>query len=276
MHRDTGIMNRKTISEIVFSYDEAIKTARAGYALLQKSQDMMREAMGEEGRSSRFSVVEGYQEPSDIIKGIEIKLKRDAWRSIINMTGVRKILSVKRAEELDKQLENWKDAPEITLENVMDTVNAMVGQSKDFLRDAVVEVFEFLRPGAYYRNQYKTNQKNGRWELGKKIIKSNIVNRGYSGCYQMNYCYEKHFIAVDKVFHALDSKGVPDGYRSPLVDAVNTTSMDTGAGETDYFKFKCYGNGNLHLEFKRMDLVAQLNRHAGGNNLKPGQVELWQ
>ena len=265
---DTGIMNRKTVGQMIDQYDEAIRTARAGYAMLQKSQEMMREVMGAEGRSSMFSVVEGYREPSELIKEIETKLRRDAWKSIINMTGVRRILSVKRAEELDKQLENWKDMPEITFENVMDTVNSMVGQSKDFLRDAIVEVYEFLRPGAYAQNKYKTNQKNGRWELGKKIIKSNIVNRGYSGNYQLNYYYEKHFSAIDKVFYALDSKGFPETYRSPLIDKINTTSMSDGIGETEYFKFKCYGNGNLHIEFKRMDLVTQLNRIASGATLR--------
>jgi len=265
---DTGIMNKQTISQMIDKYDEAIRTARAGYAMLQKSQDMMREAMGVEGRTSRYSVIEGYDEPSEVIKRIEIKLRRDAWRSIINMTGIRKILSVKRADELDKQLDNWKDMPEITLQNVMDTVNSMVAQSKDFLRDAIKEVYEFLRPGVLASNKYKTNQKNGRYELGKKIIKTYVIQPGYSGNYQINYNRENELIAVDKVFYALDSKQFPESYRSPLIDKITTTSINKGTGETEYFKFKCYGNGNLHLEFKRMDLVAQLNRVAGGATLR--------
>jgi len=45
-----------------------------------------------------------------------------------------------------------------------------------------------------------------------------------------------------------------------LVDAINTSN---GTGETEYFKFKACKNGNLHLEFKRMDLVSKLNQLAG-------------
>jgi hypothetical protein len=37
------------------------------------------------------------------------------------------------------------------------------------------------------------------------------------------------------------------------------------AGESEYFRFKVYGNGNVHLELKRMDLVDEINRQCGGN-----------
>ena len=33
-------------------------------------------------------------------------------------------------------------------------------------------------------------------------------------------------------------------------------------------------NSNLHLEFKRMDLVQKLNAVAGGMNLKPGTAQI--
>src|SRR5436190_20361060 len=38
--------------------------------------------------------------------------------------------------------------------------------------------------------------------------------------------------------------------------------------ETDYFKFRCFRNRNLHQEFKRLDLVAKLNAIAGGMRLR--------
>jgi hypothetical protein len=42
----------------------------------------------------------------------------------------------------------------------------------------------------------------------------------------------------------------------------------TGSGETEYFRFKCCRNHNLHLEFKRLDLVEKLNAIAGGMRLR--------
>lgn len=37
------------------------------------------------------------------------------------------------------------------------------------------------------------------------------------------------------------------------------------ASESEYVRFKVYGNGNVHLELKRPDLVAEINRRCGGN-----------
>jgi hypothetical protein len=39
-------------------------------------------------------------------------------------------------------------------------------------------------------------------------------------------------------------------------------------GETEYFAFRCFRNHNLHLRFKRPDLVAKINQIAGGNALR--------
>jgi hypothetical protein len=266
-HLDTGIIKKQTITELVGTYEEAIKTMHAGYAMLQKAQDLLKESYGKQHYMS-FSVVNGYEEPFKLVVSIEQKLRSEAWKVLINMLGVRKVLSVRRAEELDKQLSDWRDMPEITVQNVFDTMNSMIAQSRDFLEEAVQEVYQFLRPASSrFQSVYKTNMKNGRWELGNKIILPYVIQSGWgSAKFRVNLHLEKKLVAMDKVFHALDSKGVPDGYLSPLVDAINTS--ETGIGETDYYKFRCYKNQNLHLEFKRMDLVALLNQVAGGATLK--------
>ena len=80
---------------------------------------------------------------------------------------------------------------------------------------------------------------------------------------------EQNIRGIDNVFHALDGNGTVHTHRGPLVDAINQCGRE-GKGETQYFKFKCFTNRNLHLEFKRLDLVAKLNQVAGGRRLKQG------
>lgn len=46
-------------------------------------------------------------------------------------------------------------------------------------------------------------------------------------------------------------------------------NQDLMACETEYFKFKFFFNGNCHIQFKRMDLVARMNQIAGENLVKP-------
>ncbi len=82
--------------------------------------------------------------------------------------------------------------------------------------------------------------------------------------------------AMDNVFHMLDGKGIPPGYNGPLITAINQTGPE-GKGQTDYFKFALYaGNGNMHLEFRRIDLVDQLNSVAGGGALRKPKPEQQQ
>ena len=76
-------------------------------------------------------------------------------------------------------------------------------------------------------------------------------------------------MAIDKVFHLLDGQGIPEGYEGPLIDALQTAG--DGKGETNYFVFQCYQNTNIHLTFKRLDLVKLLNQVAGGGALKSGK-----
>jgi hypothetical protein len=186
----------------------------------------------------------------------------------IHALDIDKILSIKRGDEIRKKLDDG-ELPEITIQNIYEVFETLMQNTNNFAEEAVHEVYDWLRPHEGYRgSEYKTNQKYAMFELGKKVIIPYIVERGWGGGgFHVNYYREKNLIALDKVFYLLDGKSMmTEGYRSPLVDKINEGK---GAGETDYFSFKCYGNNNLHLEFKRIDLVKEFNRVAGGMNLKP-------
>ena len=74
------------------------------------------------------------------------------------------------------------------------------------------------------------------------------------------------------MFSALAGEGmISNNGWSDLNHAIRETQ--TSDGESRYFRFKCFKNGNLHLEFKRADLVEQFNRMAGGRRLRKGRDE---
>lgn len=78
--------------------------------------------------------------------------------------------------------------------------------------------------------------------------------------------------AIENVFSALDGKGsISKTHNGLLVDAINQSA--DGRGETDYFRFRCFKNRNLHLEFRRLDLLARFNQIAGGARLRPKAAE---
>jgi hypothetical protein len=139
-----------------------------------------------------------------------------------------------------------------------------------FLEEAIHEVYEDLRPHDGYRgSEYKTNQKNAKYEIGAKLIMTNMVHPyGYGDAsFRVDYQDEQELISLDRVFSHLDGFNIQEGLKSPLVDAINTSA--DGKAETDFFKVKCHLNGNLHLEFKRLDLLKKFNAIAGGANIMP-------
>ena len=192
-----------------------------------------------------------------------------AWRAIMQKTDMRRLMSTQRAEQMDKNIEEGK-VPPLTVSAIFDTLQSLIDGAPQIYKESIAEAYNTLRPGAGQRNKLKTNEKFGRYDIGKKVILLSMVNTniGYKMYQNLTVRYNQTdtLRVIDKAFHNLDGKPFTDGYLCPLVDAINTAK--DGEGETEYFKFKAYYNGNLHLEFKRPDLLVKLNQIGGDGSLK--------
>jgi hypothetical protein len=102
------------------------------------------------------------------------------------------------------------------------------------------------------------------FRVGKRAIICYGVERAYGGRFRVNYDRSDRLRAMDAAFHLLDGKGPMKEGRGPLIEAINAGNV---TGETDYFRFKCFKNQNLHIEFKRLDLVKELNFIAAGERV---------
>jgi hypothetical protein len=259
----TDIAKRETLTAMLGVYRQAVQDIEAAYDLLEKAQGRLRSAfMDTPGYS--FSTNErnlydrvGKKAAEAILKNI----KKDAWRHIVERMELRRLLSIKRRDELDRQMERSEDLPELTEENILSMFQQSAANVNTYLEEAVKEVFEYLRPP---QSHLKTNTE---FEIGRKVILSWVVEKGWNrGKYKVNYHREKYIVAIQNVMQMLDGKGPVKEYHGELYGAI--CDSPDGKGETPYFKFKSFMNGNLHLEFKREDLLARLNSIAGGNRLK--------
>jgi transcriptional regulator len=262
---DKGIVQRTTVSALVTAYQTAMTEIDQGYATLYQAQSRLRAAFGE---GANFDTIETHSYRSSDPASVKMKIRKAAWRQIISMIEVEKIMSTKALKQLREKLEDDKQVPEITTDSVVTILEAMRQNSGEYAKQMILEVYEWLMRGQSSYDDYKTNAKNARRALGKKVIIAGVLQSNYLGGTRISYGYTAQDMlnAVDKVFHSLDGKGVPDGYCGPLVDAINAS---VSQGSTDYFFFKKYLNSNLHLEFKRLDLVEQINRIAGGKSRLP-------
>lgn len=266
---DKALATQKTAARLVETYIAASDIIEAAYDQLEKARLMLEEDFGE---SAYMDVTPRAHtmKPKAAYESVMGDLKKRAWRRILAITQINKMLSIKRAEEMDERLESG-DLPEIALDEVLSMLHSLADNTGNFVKEAAKEVFDVLRPGrGQWGSKLKTNQKNGRYNLGEKVILMGYIENQFGGGYRLSYWREKDLVAVDRVFHALDSnlKGMDSSYRGPLADAIGTTQ--TGGGETEYFSFKCFRNGNLHLWFKRMDLVQKLNAINGDSSALKG------
>lgn len=267
---DTGIAKRQTVEAMVAAYKSACEKVRNAYIGLEQAEQELKAGFNGGYFNTITRDVSMYSGGEYAANEIIAGLKKSAWAAIVNSLGIRKILSSKRADELSKNIDQGKGLPEIETDAILEMLLDIVGNSDNFAREAVMEVYDYLRPAANeYHKPYKTNERNARYDLGKKVILAWAVENRFDGGYRVNYYKSNILTAVDKVFHLLDGKPfLQSGYVCPLIDAINTAN--DGRGETEYFRFTCYQNRNLHLEFKRPDLVTKLNQIAGDNTSLKG------
>lgn len=256
----------KTIPALVQAWQQTKADIETAYGLLNKAEGRLKDIFEDSSRLDVGRDTHGnrihYGEPEKKIA----QLKKEVWRNLIERLEIKRVLSVKKAKILDDciekgTMEDGQPFPDITEENILNMLKSYAANIGEFKEQAVKEVFEFLRP---HNSDYKTNSE---FEIGKRVILGWFIEKGYGAAkFHVNYNRYAEIRALDNVFHLLDGKGITGTHYGPLFDAINASP--DGRGETDYFRFKCYSNNNFHLEFKRPDLVKQLNAIAGGMNLR--------
>lgn len=270
MYQSTDIVKRETLTAMVGTYNQSIQQIEQAYNLLDAAKTNLKAAFV----NDNFYVTSGnhYGLLKDDLAKVLLEVKRRAWKSIVDRLELKKILSIKRREELDKQLDGetrhcgdeLPPLPEITEENIVAMYQDNMAKSVDYAREAVNEVFDWLRPFSGHNSELKTNSK---WKIGKKVIVY-AIEKGYGiNPFRVSYYRDKNVTALDNVFHMLDGRGGLKTHHGPLYDAINGSA--DGTGETEYFRFKCHKNGNLHIDFKRVDLVNKINKMAGSSNSLP-------
>ena len=258
----TAIRPHLTVKELVRQYEAAERDIIAGCALINGAVSDLSDVCFDKiylcdyhGRSVNLR-------HKDVLVG----LRRQVWGYIIERLDIRRVMSVAAWEKLNQQLNDHReDPPPITEEMVSQMAAQYRNKIPEMLEEAIVEVFDWLRP---WRGDYKTNSRE---VVGPKVILEYVVDDQFLNHWKVNYNYKQRLSALERVFKSLDGKGqTTDHYTSNLEEAISKTPKTERGGETEYFKFKCYLNRNLHVEFKRKDLLAKFNAIAGGSNLRSG------
>lgn len=255
----TTLATRKTVVELVREWNLAMHCLEHGLDAIKRAEQHLK-AFDTSGTVYDLHAFRHDEHGLDFDRK-RARMKRAAWRYLTHRIELKKLASIKRGKEIDKQLhDDGSDLPEITVENIFGWLESMDTQAREFMQEAVVEVYQALRP---YGHKHKTNSS---FRVGRKVILCHRVGPCYSGRrrFRVNYHYSDELRALDNVFHMLAGQGLSEYQSGDLATAIE--QAEGGVGETEFFRFRCFRNNNLHIEFRRMDLVEQLNS-IGGNGL---------
>lgn len=260
------LVPRATVEEMVCVYERAEGDIRAGCQLISDAERRLTATFNagvSRGVDFRDPSSRASYDFSDPVRHIA-HLREQIWEALVDRLQVRQMMSIAKAKELRKWLDEEAGGEAITVESVIGFFKYYVDNLGNMLEEQVLEVYDFLRPR---RDEYKTNSQ---YRIGKKVIVSYWVEcRRYDpDRIHVNYRFQDHYVALQNVFQSLDGKGsISKGYRTELEVAIGEKRYE---GETTYFRYRACKNGNLHLEFRRTDLVERFNQIAGKRFLGKG------
>lgn len=270
-----ALARRATIVELVRAFEKAEAATRFAFALLVQTEAEVNAvfAPGSTTRAIRIdSTHNGWHDDFTKVDETLLRMRCAAWSQIVDKLELRRMLSVARFDAMTAELDDKKTMPPaITEENVRAFVDRFAAELPVMIAEAAREVFDWLRPrDATPGAKLKTNRQHARFELGPKVVVPNCLrwtSPNGTAHYGITYNYRQNFVALENVFRNLDGGGSFTRNWQSDIEAAIEASGHEGRGATSYFRFACFGNMNLHLWFLRPDLLAKLNRMAGGKNL---------
>lgn len=193
-------------------------------------------------------------------------LEQMVWNAFVDRTEIKKIMSMKAIQDLDKQLNIANELPSLTYENLCQIIKNTHDNADQFLAEKIREVYDWLRPSRNW-DKLKTNIKSRAVGIGPKVIITWGLDRWGSN-YSVASRNSDFLRGLDQVFHMLAREPFPQSHYGPLMEEIQKRNPSDNVGETRFFRFKCYRNTNLHLEFKDLELLGRFNVIAGGNRLQ--------
>lgn len=267
---DRALTLRTSARALVAVWQDAKQAITEGFAQIAAAEARLNAAytLGDHGSMhvrSRYGRGDiDFTNPTDSLD----HLARTCWAHIVDRLELRRVLSDSKWRELEKHLE--RDAlPEITEETVLAFAAQYMTTLPELFKEKVTESFEWLRPReGTARAEYKANEKNAVYEIGEKIVLTSVVGSGYGDArFRVVEYAQSRLSALESVFRAMDGQGFgTKHYYSDIATAIGAST--DGRFETEHFEGRVFKNGNLHLTFRRMDLLAEFNKIAGGAHLR--------
>lgn len=248
----TEIIEQQTIANLVNAFKMSCDDIQMAAELMNRAQERFSRAFTDPYGFPSYKI-----DPDCMIKD----LTRRAWSRVVDLTQIRPLMSISARKKFDDQISSG-DVPDLTEETVMSVMFGLINNAPNLLHDNVKEIFQWLTPKRGRTAKLKTNDQ---FQIGKKVIVDGVIEFcTYPIYWNLSYYRDDNLNALDNIMSMLDGKGIskhPFSSATSIRDAMRQKKQEC---ETEYFRFKWFKNGALHIEFKRLDLLKELNRLGSG------------
>lgn len=182
------------------------------------------------------------------------QLNRSTWRHVIKVTQLDQLMDKQEREAFAAALEG--EPPEASVENIAATLDRLLGEADLIWKRGIANVFSTLDRRFRSHDGFK---------IGGRIVLSGAIQE--FGSWNHYRRADDALFDVERAFYRLDGKEPPENrYAGGIVVKIDEGKRGMGMRlsayevESDYFRVRVFGNGNLHVWFKRKDLVERVNQ----------------
>lgn len=251
---NVNIIPRGSISDLVQEYEAICAMVDESWSILKQADARLKRSIG---GGDRYSGDLATWKLDHEFHALKPALKRKFWEHVITRSGIKQIMHHRVRRELENQMRDNRTMPDFETQAIQATLYGWAESSGDVFTQMCQETFRQMLP---WRGKYKTNKLHR--------IDKRVVMDGAMGWYSQSvgeYATEK-LRDLDRIFHQLDGKSPPE-YPHDLVSVINDEASNKQEdAETEYFYARWFKNKNIHLTFKRLDLLSEFNRIGAGES----------
>lgn len=259
----TDLIKKESIAEMLAHRDRAVQLYEQAIKLvIEANKSLQRAVPGAHSPIERddFRWLGDVRQQDELTKSLTTRIDQSVWRHLLKASGLGSLMDRTAREAFEDQVE--KNPPAATMDNVCATMLNKAAEADKIFERGLVESFRKLD------RAYRTNDS---FKVGKKIIMKGALTQTDSKFPKHRYWNhyarrDDDLFDIERTLHILDGKAPCDRYAG-IISAINKAPQDGKTeAETEYFHVRLFANGNLHITFKRLDLVEKANRIIAKHN----------
>lgn len=265
------LIPRATVAEICRLRALALEQYAAAYQAMTEAEAALKEAHATMRRASplnsnryTYHLDRREQEKREAAAGMVRVPERDiflaewkrtietnVWARIVEETDLSRLMDKQAKDELAQAL--MRDPPDATEETIYATVEMWRLRAGEIFQRGIANVFSKLD------RRFKSHDG---FKVGSRVILTGVFDEwGHWSHYRS---HRDTLMDIERTFFILDERTAPPEYAG-IVGAIDKNrergfKPHQSDAESDFFRTHCFKNGNVHVWFKRDDLVEKVNK----------------